>query len=388
MAAFSNAGCSPATGTSVAAQTTIAKFAEIRSEAESLLQIALGVALDLGGLDAQKANFTTAYPRSENFSAWAQPPRPAYNLNDFKFHTPQEPPIPTLEAVTDIDIDANLPPLDTALMAKYVTVLCDILQNYSDGLPDAFVNALFQRAQNRVDEHMNAQALDMADDYRRQGWVIPAGVPAARIVGNRQLQVSLKAMISRDAKIKVYEASVEVFKAALAAATGYFKTWAEIFKDYIDAQASAARNQINRNSLLIDRMQALVALFAARSAAERARIESEAREYGVRVELFQACVSEGGAIAQRDAASGGLETERRTGAAQDALQAAELANAEVERNVQEAIANFQTQLDNFARVMAAHFQGLSVRASMSSGVGSSSGKSCSTSYSFSESLSS
>lgn len=377
-------GCVQPTGVSIAAATTVQQLAALRSEAETLLAIMLAVTQDVDAIAADQVNFNTTYLSSEQFSTWVPPPRPQIPV--ITFNAPTPPPDPELEAVTPIVIDANLPPLSSELIAKLTAALLGVLNTLSDGLPAGYANALWERASSRLSGHITSIRRDVADDYVRRGWTLPAVTTTARSIAFRQLGYSLEALIIRDAKIKVYETAAEVFKAALGAIAGYFKVYADIYKDYIDALADLARTQINENELIVARLQALVELFEARSSAERAEIEAESASHSIEAALYAASTAEGGSIAQRDTAAASLESERRTGAAQDALENADGANAEKQQNIQAAFQNFQVTVDNLGRILAAAAQAKGVSASISSGTSITNGRGCSTSYSYTENI--
>lgn len=386
MASFSNAGCNQATGVSVAAQQTLSSFTELKAGAASLLEQALGMALSIEETFS-KASVNDTFDQRIQFDDWQPPDLPIPDYSEYEFNTPKKPSLIGLEDVTDVDIDANLPPLNGDLILKYINLLCDVLANMTDGLPVAFVDGIKYRMKNRVDSHINGQKLCIADDYQRRGWTIPNRAIQPRIDALTHLNYRLQAFVVRDFRIHVYEMAVEVFKAVLSAAMSYFKSWAKIYESYIDAQSTLANNQARQNELTIAELRLAVELFEARSMNERSRLQVLSQDYGIDAAVYASCISEGGAFASRDLTAAGLEGGRRTAEGRDAVSNADESLRETMQNVQESVSNIENVLATLGRLMAAHYQALRTGASANSAVSSSTDKSCGTSYRYSETLS-
>lgn len=385
MAEFSDAGCQQNTGTSIAAEQTLANFSELQQGAEALLGQALAMGLTISP-SFDRASVDQDFAGRVQFDEWTTPEKPIPDYTNYRFNEPQVPTIVQLNEVRDISIDDNLPELSTALIAKMIAELCDVLQNLTDGLPADYVTGIRNRMHARIHSHVESQKLDFANDLARQGWTIPARSITPRINAMTQLDLMLHALAERDLRIHIYEKAVEVFKAVLAAAVAYFDTVADLYESYLDAQGDLAQSQIRENNLIVAELRTLVSLFEARSQNERTRINVLAQQFGLDAQLYGACIDEGGAIAARDLTASSLEGQRREGEVRDAVVNADASMAEVRQNVGEAVANIQTVLATLGRLMASHYQSLRTGASADSGVSSSSSKSCNTNYGYTETL--
>jgi len=386
MTSFSDIGCQQPTGLSTPAQVATQNFDGLLPSAQSAL--AEGTAL-LANLSSKfaKPGIDTSVQTTAQLSSYLLGDKPDIDLNDLNLTGLDEPGSVSLNDLTERDIDANFPQFEACVISNLATQLCGILDgSIGTGLPTATENAFEERGHARIVNERLAFQNRVTDEYSRYGWAIKPGLQDARIRTLNNTTAGLHGGFSRDWDIQLDQETLNTYRLAMGESVTYTGQWVTAYSAWVDALTNRENVQLLFNQQILQKLRAQLAIFQAQTQKETARIDALARKYGIEAAFFQGDVVQADAISRHDAAAYGLETGRHEASAGRKIEAARANNDEIRADITQYVENLRAAIDFFRQTVASIYQAMSVRATLNSSVNDTEGKGCSTSYSFTESV--
>jgi len=171
--AFSSAGCSQSTGASVASTTAQDSISEIYARANETFAIGRALAQQLSTYSADNPNISVNFSTSGELVDFQQQDRTRddFSLLDFDASGLDEPSLPTLEQITELDAIANFPLFQSCVMSNLATQLCGILDGtIVKGLPLSYERNAFAKGRDQVHAQITPAKLQVIGAQSRAGW--------------------------------------------------------------------------------------------------------------------------------------------------------------------------------------------------------------------------
>lgn len=164
------------------------------------------------------------------------------------------------------------------MLTELQAAITRVLQG-GTGLPDAFQNALFERAREREAE-LGLRTVDtVASEYAARNYKYPPGAMARRL-DNARTEVDAKiSQLNRDQFVARLTLEVEQFRAVIATAVGLEELWVNLFTTGERLRFDVARTQLEFAlqvfNALVTKVNAEAQLYATEAQVYRDRLQAE-----------------------------------------------------------------------------------------------------------------
>lgn len=311
---------------------------------------------------------------------WSRPLQPALDYAELIYNDPSAPTVPFLDTDLPGEITAEPPDFDSALIAAYVQKLLDVLDG--SGLPPEFENALWNRARGRVDQDVATRVGQARSRLARLGWSQPTGVEEG-VVNQITYEGGVqKAELNRDIMIRVHEVAVQLLLAALGAIRDYLQSWIAAYEAQIRGEVALLDNRYKYNQLVLQRLEAQLRVYEARSAGERARVTSYSDAFRTEGGIFGTLTSESSALSQHAGAQLSTAIEQRRLDLTQQIENSRLRTTERRADIDSAFQREQIEADVLSRTLVAMQQAMDIGVSASASVGDRFSSNCTTTYSY------